>query len=59
LSNSSSYSRLNTPGPGRYRTITEFGYMESFDEKNLFKTSKGFCKKGGINHSINKSLLHL
>lgn len=60
LSNCGSYSRLYTPGPGRYRTLTEFGYMENIKESELLKTSGGFYKKR-LNRSVNKSMpkLHL
>lgn len=44
LSNCSSYSRLKTPGPGCYRTLSEFGYMESANE-GFLKTAGGFNKR--------------
>eukprot|EP00826_Nyctotherus_ovalis_P065148 TRINITY_DN956_c0_g6_i1.p1 TRINITY_DN956_c0_g6~~TRINITY_DN956_c0_g6_i1.p1 ORF type:complete len:208 (-),score=16.42 TRINITY_DN956_c0_g6_i1:51-674(-) len=59
LSNCSSYSRLKTPGPGCYRTMSEFGYMENAN-KGFLKTASGFNKKK-LMHTASKSMpkLHI
>ena len=56
LSNSVSYSRLNTPGPGHYRTMTEFGYIENPREDIMSKTMGSFKPKSGLRRSLNKSM---